>query len=143
MQIDTLQIDKSLNRKYLYATKILQDEASFLNGLAKIRNYLLQDKPTANSLPIFVIPYSEDLKSLFSFMISCDAREYNCEMCFFRNECLRKAMKRIIMSANKSNKKQLTIENLFNQDNEYRITSYNREALLLIKKIIIQLGEIV
>lgn len=142
MQINIEQIDKSLKRKSLYATKVLQDEASFFNGLTKVRNYLLQDKPTANSLPIFVIPYTEKLRSLFSFMVNCDSRGYNCEGCFFRNDCLKKVMKRIMISANKSNRKQVTIDNLFDNDTEYRLTSYNKEALILIKKIITQLGEI-
>ena len=44
MQVAKEQIEKSLARKNLLVNKTLQDTASLINGLAKIKVYLLEEK---------------------------------------------------------------------------------------------------
>jgi hypothetical protein len=137
-----IEIDKSFRRRQLFAKKYLDDSMSFINGLSKLKNYMLQNEPTADSLPVFVIPYCEKLKSLFSFMVRCENRNYECSGCFFRNECLRKTIKKISASTSRKLKKSINIDSLLKEENEDNLDIYSKQALILLKEIIIEIGKI-
>ena len=144
-QVDQIELNKSFQKRGLYAEKIIQDKASFLNGKSKVFNYMLQDAPSGDSLPVFVIPASEKFLSLVSFMVQCSLsidREFTCQYCFQRNECLRKVFNKIQTTISKMNHKRLTIDQILDDYTQWRRTPRLQVALDLIVEIMIDLGEV-
>jgi hypothetical protein len=139
--VDMNQVKMSLQRKGLYAMKVLQEQAALVNGLVKLRNYLLQSAPNANAVPFLIIPYSDKFKSLVSFMVKCN-QDYNCEGCYYRNECIKKVINKIIDRTKRVNRHNtLEIVDLINDDSNVRLSIYHKEALNLLRGIVFRLGE--
>ncbi len=143
--INQIEIQKSLARKGTYAEKVIQDQASFINGKTKVINYLLQDAPSGNSLPIFVIPPSEKFISLVSFMVNCklpEEQQYICQHCFQRNECLRSILIKIQKTLSKMNKMRLSIDEIFDGFHRLRRTPRIQTAIDCLIQLLIELGEV-
>lgn len=138
------QIEQSIVRRGRYAKKYLSEQVAFTDGLAKLRNYMLQKAPSPESLPFLLVPWSEELTSLFSFMARCRMEDdFSCPTCFERNECLRKTMLKVETFAKKATGSVYSIDEIL-QDEEcegfQRMDLYGREAVILLRKIIANLA---
>jgi hypothetical protein len=117
----------------------LEKRALFLNGLVKIRNYMLQVPPSGDGLPFLLIPYSETLRTLFTFTVACKHPfEFSCEDCFYRNECMRKVLTKIEKVA-KQKYPVIEIDTVL-QDKAYALSGYYNVAIDLIRKLCVDLG---
>jgi len=133
------QIKDSLDKRKIIVNRYLQDKSTFIKGLTKVQRYFSQNAPNGDGYPIFLIPYSDDLKSLFSFMVKCRKDSYCCDGCWERNECLRKCTKKLLLSLTKRNRKNISFNELFS-NNRYSMNIYNKQAIELIETIIFNLG---
>ena len=149
------QITDSFNRRGLHAKRVLKENLDFAQGLTKLKTYLLQHAPGPDGKPFMIIPFSEELLSLFSFSIGCpkkdepadEAGEVACKFCYGRNECLRKIMQKIERSARKAGVSK-TIDQMLNDWDEDlqthlsgRLSLYNFTALLQLRSVILNLAQ--
>jgi hypothetical protein len=141
MRVNRQQLNAALDRKVVFADIMLLNKACYLNGITRLQNFLLQKPPTADGLPFLSLPYSEEMVSLFSFMVQCRTDDFDCKPCFWRNECVKKVLLRIEKSVRRSNNKVIMIDVLLANDDEYKKTIETEAAIKLLKTIIYQLGE--
>jgi len=135
-ELSEKQLSESLKRRgFLY-------KEAYRVGVAKLLSCLTQKRPDGDGLPFLLLPYVEELRGVF-FAVGVGCGKYDCEFCWYRNECVAELLMKIKQHLIKYNhKKDVNIGEVLEGgcNGMYRIAKKYEVALDSVRRYILKLA---